>query len=142
MVPSGHKGVSGTAKNLRDVHHSNGLWVVIGENGTLLASVPTIAERELPYAPQNAQTGLQLQERGLSVLHGDWEFAVKPIVSSNQKALELEILNGGAMQMKSTLKNGIMSLMLAGSLTALGWLQGACGNPVGWCYSSDDADPL
>ncbi len=118
---------SGTTQVLRDAYHGNGLWVVVGSGGTILTSVTTIEEGELPYAPQSAQTGLQLQERGLSVLHGDWEFRVWPITEGETDALELGIFSGGAMQMKSTLKNGIMSLVLAGSLTALG----GCKVPAG-----------
>ena len=69
--------------------------------------------------------------KGVTVSNGEWEFKVRPITAEKTDALELSILKGGGMQMRSEIKNGGMNLVLAGALIA----HGGCKVPAGVAWT-------
>ena len=66
-------------------------------------------------------------KKEFSVSNGEWEFNVRPISDGGTSALELSIMKGGGMQMRSEIRNGVMNLVLAGALIA----HGGCKMPAG-----------
>ena len=70
---------------------------------------------------------LGIEEGSFSVSRGDWVFRVDPVEAEGTGALQMSIMKGGGLQMKTEIKNGIMNLVLAGALIA----HGGCKVPAG-----------
>ena len=88
--------------------------------------------RTPPPRVRSLRGGVNFQDpihakNAFSVSNGEWEFKVRPITAGGTDALELSILKGGGMQMRSEIKNGVMNLVLAGALIA----HGGCKVPAG-----------